>query len=201
MRNCLGKKKRTGIQKRTKEQIEEDQALDRLNNHMTYGIYWVAYRELGFGAVRLLRLYEGMKKTSDAWKAGKVTVEELLRYCKAKGIDVYAWTKSLSDGEGKQILYDFCESKIRPGRLQLIEMAIIMHASIMAAVLKEEFKVSTPKVMVALDKLRETIQIYATEQPKSKKKQLTDEDIIETMKEEVKLDLVTGERIKKGDKK
>lgn len=101
MSNYRGNKKGPVFNSFAKEQKEEDVALDRLNNHMTYGIYWAVHRELGFGAKRLLRLYEGLKQTSNAWKLDKISTEELLVYCKKKGIDVYGWVKSLSDGKRK----------------------------------------------------------------------------------------------------
>lgn len=72
-----------------------------------------------------------------------------------------------------------------------------MHTSIMVVVLKEEFKMSNKKVEEVLATLKETIHCYTKVEPSTKKRYLSDEDIIETMKEEIGLDLVTGNMVRR----
>ena len=79
--------------------------------------------------------------------------------------------------------------------IRYLDAVILANILPTVVILKEEFRVSTKKVNEVLDKIKHMIGCYAARQPKCKKPYLDDRSIIEVFRDELKLDLETGERV------
>ena len=193
MSNKLKKKNRQFdfLKMRATEKDKEDRAILILSTHMQYMMYLSLMDVLGFKEKRIRKFYAAMNKLKESWADGQAPTDAMLAYCRNKKIPTYEWMKSISTSKKIALIKPYsC-----PNVVNFIEAAILVHAMMGAIILKEEFKVSNRQIEQVLKKIRNDIDCYTTVQPKSRKPYLTDDIILQIFRDELKLDLITGEKV------
>ena len=193
MSNKLKKKNHTFdfVKVRENKEAKEDKAIMSVSTHMQYMTYLALYDVLGFKEKRLRRFYENMQGLKETWADGQAPTDEMLVYCRKKKIPVYEWMKSIPVTKKLALIKPYsCINAVN-----YIEAAILVHAMMGAIILKETFKISNAQIGQVLKRVERDIDCYITPQPRCKKPYLTDDMILQSFRDELKLDLVTGKRV------
>lgn len=176
--------------KATKEE-KEDKAIMALSTHMQYMMYLALLDVLGFKEKRIRKFYEKMNSMKESWAEGKAPTDVMLAYCTGKKLPVYEWMKSIPVTKKLALIKPYTCANV----VNFAEAAILVHGMMMAIILKNEFRATNKQVIQVLDRIKSDIECYITYQPKTKKMYLSDDMIIQAFKDDLKLDLVTGEKV------
>ncbi len=173
----------------------EDKAMLAVSTSICWMTYLALYDLLGFKEKRLRKFYSMAIDMKVKWQDDAdtdITTEAMQNYCIAKKIKYQDWIRSIPEAQKRAL----CPMVITAGEgIRYLDAVILANILPMIIILKEEFRISTKKVNEVLDKIRYTIGCYATRQPRCKKPYLDDQSIIQMFKDELKLDLETGEKI------
>lgn len=193
MSNKLKKKNHTFdfVKVRANKEAKEDKAIMSVSTHMQYMMYLALYDVLGFKEKRMRRFYENMQGLKETWADGHAPTDEMLVYCRKKKIPVYEWMKSIPVIKKLALIKPYsCINAVN-----YIEAAMLVHAMMGAIILKETFRMSNAQIGQVFKRVERDIDCYITPQPRCKKPYLTDDMILQTFLDELKLDLVTGKMV------
>lgn len=193
MSNKLRKKDHTFdfVKVRATKEDKEDKAIMCLSNHMQYMIYLALLDVCGFKEKRIRKFYAAMKALKESWVDGKAPTDEMLVYCRKKKIPAYEWMKAIPVSKKLALIKPYTCVNV----VNFAEAAILVHVMMTAIILKEEFRISNSQIGQVLKKVESDMDCYIAVQPRSKKPYLTDESILQIFREELRLDLVTGEKV------
>ena len=188
-------KRYMGITKKTAHIIDkcikEDNAVKTISVSLSYMTHLALLDVLGYKAKRAKRFQEKMLDMSAKRKNDQITIPELLYYCEKKNIRIEEWLKSIPNKQKIAL----CPFTITTKEwAENMELEIQTHGVFCAVVLKEHFGATLKEIHAVLEHIKGSISCYATLQPKIKKPYLTDDDIKEVFRDELKLDLETGEK-------
>ena len=173
----------------------EDKAMLAVSTSICWMTYLALYDLLRFKEKRLRKFYSMAIDMKVKWHddaCTDITTESMQNYCIAKKIKYQDWIRNIPEVQKRAL----CPVVITAGEgIRYLDAVILANILPMVVILKEEFRVSTKKVNEVLDKIRYLIGCYAARQPKCKKPYLDDRSIIEVFRDELKLDLETGERV------
>lgn len=173
----------------------EDKAMLAVSTSICWMTYLTLYDLLGFKEKRLRKFYSMAIDMKAKWHDDAdtdITTEAMQNYCIVKKIKYQDWIRSIPEMQKRAL----CPATITTNEgIRYLDAVILANILPMIVILKEEFQISTKKVNEVLDKIRYTIGCYATRQPRCKKPYLDDKSIIQMFRDELKLDLETGEKI------
>ena len=173
----------------------EDKAMLAVSTSICWMTYLTLYDLLGFKEKRLRKFYSMAIDMKVKWQDDTdtdITTEAMQNYCIVKKIKYQEWIRSIPEAQKRAL----CPVVITAAEgIRYLDAVILANILPMIIILKEEFRISTKKVNEVLDKIRYMIGCYATRQPRCKKPYLDDQSIIQMFKDELKLDLETGEKI------
>lgn len=172
----------------------EDKAMLAVSTSICWMTYLTLYDLLGFKEKRLRKFYSMAIDMKVRWHDGDtdITTESMQNYCIVKKIKYQDWIRSIPEAQKRAL----CPVTITTNEgIRYLDAVILANILPMLIILKEEFRVSTKKVNEVLDKIKYLIGCYAARQPKCKKPYLDDRSIIQAFKDELKIDLETGERV------
>ncbi|MBC8574456.1 hypothetical protein [Jingyaoa shaoxingensis] len=173
----------------------EDKAMLAVSTSICWMTYLALYDLLGFKEKRLRKFYSMAIDMKVKWHddaCTDITTEAMQNYCIAKKIKYQDWIRSIPEVQKRAL----CPVTITTNEgIRYLDAVILANILPMVVILKEEFRVSTKKVNEVLDKIKHMIGCYAVRQPRCKKPYLDDQSIIAMFKEELKLNLETGERV------
>ena len=173
----------------------EDKAMLAVSTSICWMTYLTLYDLLGFKEKRLRKFYSMAIDMKVKWQDDTdtdITTEAMQNYCIVKKIKYQDWIRSIPEIQKRAL----CPVTITSNDgIRYLDAVILANILPMIIILKEEFRISTKKVNEVLDKIKYMMGCYATRQPRCKKPYLDDKSIIEMFKDELKLDLETGERV------
>lgn len=173
----------------------EDKAMLAVSTSICWMTYLTLYDLLGFKEKRLRKFYSMATDMKVKWHDDTdtdITTEAMQKYCIVKKIKYQDWIRSIPEVQKRAL----CPVTITTNDgIRYLDAVILANILPAAVILKEEFRVSTKKVNEVLDKIKHMIGCYAARQPRCKKPYLTDESILQIFREELRLDLVTGEKV------
>jgi hypothetical protein len=173
----------------------EDKAMLAVSTSICWMTYLTLYDLLGFKEKRLRKFYSMAIDMKAKWHDDAdtdITTEAMQNYCVVKKNKYQDWIRSIPEGQKRAL----CPLVITSGEgIRYLDAVILANILPMIIILKEEFRISTKKVNEVLDKIKYMIGCYATRQPRCKKPYLDDQSIIQMFKDELKLNLETGEKI------
>jgi hypothetical protein len=170
---------------------KEDRAIYTITNRIGLMSYMALYDVFGFKEKRIRRYYDEMQRLKEGWTDNQVPTEEMLKQCEDYGIHVYGFIKKFPMSTKLKLI----GNNITPGVINYIEAGFLVNIVMGVIVLKEQFRFSNPQVNKFLDKIEYYIDSYTRKQPGCNKYYLNDDMILEIFRDELKLDLNTGERV------
>lgn len=169
-------------------------AIISLTNSYGFACYNALYDVFGYKMKRIYRFYEEMTELRESWRVEKVSTVDLLRYAKSKGIDVQKRVESIPLAQ--RLNFGIKETKkYAPGIDRHLGYALVENYLFSVYVLKEKFKFSNPMLDKFFEKIEFYIDSYFQKQPKSKKRYMNDNTIIEIFRDELSFDIVKGEKL------
>lgn len=172
--------------------VKEDRAIMQMSNSIGMMTYYTLYDKFGFGAVKLQNFYGHYLALRQEWSNDQVPTEGMLKYCAEKKIDAYGFMKSIP----MRIKLMLCGLKnATPTMMYYIEPAFLTNILMTVIILKEQYKFSNAKIEEYLHWMGYWIDSYTRKQPRTNIYYLNDKMIVDTLIDEIKLDLVTGKRV------
>lgn len=172
-----------------KKELNEDNAITKVTDHVSYAIYLALHDVLGFKAKRLRKFYDGTIRLKLYWSDEDTRTDMMLNYCAKKELDIYGWVKSIP----MMTKIELARPSAFMGMDRYVDAAILISGMTTAIVLKEEFRISKQKIFDVLEHMKNTLDAFVKKQPVSKKPYLTNDMIRRDFLENVKIDLATGE--------
>lgn len=172
---------------------KEDNIIITASTSVSYMTYLALLDVLGFKQKRLKRFYEDIQNTKLDWSKNNITTQEMKVYCEKHGIKCQEWMRSIPNSQKMELVKPY--SITTPYMMKYLDAAILSMGMMTAIVLKEIFRISISNINKVLEKIKFSISCYATKQPISKKPYLNDETILQIFRDEIKLDLVTGNKV------
>lgn len=173
----------------------EDKAMLAVSTSICWMTYLTLYDLLGFKEKQLRKFYGMAMDMKVKWHddaCTDITTEAMQSYCIAKKIKYQDWIRNIPEVQKRAL----CPVTITTNEgIRYLDAVILANILPMIVILKKEFRISTKKVNEVLDKIKCMIGCYAARQPRCKKPYLDDQSIIAMFKEELKLNLETGERV------
>jgi hypothetical protein len=127
----------------------------------------------------------------EAWRDDQAPTSEMIKKCEDWNIHVYAWMKKIPTSTKLRLV----GKNAVPGIMNYIESAFLINIVMSVIVLKEKFRFTKAQLNEYLNKIGYYVDSYTRKQPGTNKYYLNDNMIIEIFKEELKIDLVTGEKV------
>jgi hypothetical protein len=149
------------------------------------------YDVFGFKGKRIRRYYNEMIALKKNWRDDQVPIEGMLKYCEQKKIDIFGFTSKIPTSTKLKL----CGKNCVPGVMNYINAGFLVNILMSVIVLKETFRFSNAMIQQYLDKIEYYIDSYTRKQPGCGKYYLTDDMILEIFRDELKLDLNTGEKV------
>jgi hypothetical protein len=172
-------------------QKKEDKAILTITTHIGLMSYMALYDVFGFKEKRIRRYYDEMQAMKFGWADGQVPTDELLQYCENNGIHVYAFVKRVPTSTKLKLI----GNNTVPGVMPYLESGFLVNILMSVKVLKEKFRFTKAMLQEYLDKIEYYIDSYTRKQPGTNKYYLNDDMILEIFRDEMKLDLNTGEKV------
>jgi hypothetical protein len=172
---------------------KEDKAILTIATHIGFMSYMTLYDVFGFKERRIRRYYNEMTLLKEGWKDGQVPTEQMIKQCEDYGVHVYGFMKKIPMSTKLKLI----GKNVTPGIIDYIEAGFLVNILMSVIVLKEKFRFSNPQIYKYLDKIEDYIDSYTRKQPGTNKYYLDDEMIIEIFRDEMRLDLITGERVER----
>lgn len=171
--------------------VKEDKAILEMTYKIGLMSYMALYDVFGFKEKRIRKYYDAMIALKEQWAEGIVPTDAMLKYCEVKKIDVYHRMKNVPTS--KKLL--LIGNNKTPGVINFIEAGYLVNILMSVIVLKEEFKFTNPQIEKYLDKIDYYVDSFTRKQPKTNKYYLTSDMILSIFRDEMQLDLNTGEKV------
>lgn len=170
---------------------KEDMAIMTMTKKLQLMTYMALYDVFEFKEKRLKRFHRHMEALKASWADEKVPTVNMLRYCEKKKINVYQYAKEISQSQKIALVEKYTSAKL----IAYIEPAFLTNVLMSVIILKEEFRFSNPMIEKYLKKMAYYIDSYTRKQPGTNRYYLNNEMIIEIFRDEIKLNIETGEKI------
>lgn len=170
---------------------KEDKAILEMTNKIGLMTYMALYDVFGFKEKRIRKFYDVMMALKSDWSEDVVPTDAMLRYCEKKKIDVYHRMNSIPTSKKLMLV----GKNTVPGVINYLEAGFLVNILMSVIVLKEEFRFTNPQIETYLDKIEYYIDSFTRKQPKTNKFYLNENMILEIFRDELKLDLNTGEKV------
>lgn len=199
MSNALKKKSnRTGFNSKDKKILrdnlklkKEDKAILEMTKHLQLMTYNALLDVFGFKEKRIRKFHAVMECLKTKWEDDTLTSKEMIVYCMKKKIDLHAWINKIPLSKKMALV----GKNVTPGIVKYFDAAVMANMLMTVITLKEEFRFSNPMIEKYLEKMDFYIDSYTRKQPKSNEYYLNDNMILDIFREELKLDLITAEKI------
>ena len=158
---------------------------------------WMSYLALldvlGYKIKRLKKYHEHVNALVLAHESGNIFSGEMDVRCKKIGIDAMKWIVSIPEKD--KVALARPHTIITKQEMMYVDAGILNIVLPMIITLKEVFNVSLPGIKRVMEHMKNSISCYGTKQPKSKQYYLSNDMIFKIFRDELKLDLVTGEKV------
>lgn len=199
MSNALKKKSnRIGFNSKDKKILrdnlklkKEDKAILEMTKHLQLMTYNALLDVFGFKEKRIRKFHAVMECLKAKWEDDTLTSKEMIVYCMKKKIDLHAWINKIPLSKKMALV----GKNVTPGIVKYFDAAVMANMLMTVITLKEEFRFSNPMIEKYLEKMDFYIDSYTRKQPKSNEYYLNDNMILDIFREELKLDLITAEKI------
>jgi hypothetical protein len=170
---------------------KEDLAILKITKSIGYMSYLTLYDQFNFQERRIRRYYAEMIALKEAWRDDQVPTAEMIQKCENWGIHTVAWLKRIPTSTKLRLV----GKNAVPGIMNYIESAFLVNVIMSIIVLKEKFRFTKAQLNDYLNKIGYYVDSYTRKQPGTNKYYLNDNMIIQIFRDELKIDLVTGEKV------
>ena len=199
MSNALRKKQRgIGFTSKDKKVLKnnlrvgkEDKAIMAVTTHLQYMTYNALLDVFGFKEKRIRKFYACIEAFKLKWEKDEITSREMMVYCIKKKIDLGSWMHKIPLSKKMALI----GRNATPEIIGYFDGAVMAFMLMAVISLKEEFRFSNPMIEKYLTKMSYYIDSYTRKQPRCNEYYLNDNMILEIFREELKLDLTTGEKV------
>lgn len=177
---------------RFKQEKKEDDAILAISTSMCWMTYLSLLDVLGYKEKRLKKFYKLVSELKVRWAEKSITSQEMIDTCQSKGIDITDWLRSIPQSHKTNL----CPIPITSKEgMKIVDSAVLANGLFTALTLKREFNATKKNILDVLEKMKFLMACYYIKQPLSKKPYLCDADILQVFRDELKLDLVTGNKV------
>lgn len=170
---------------------KEDKAIMDITTHLQFMTYNALLDVFGFKEKRIRKFYQCMEALKTKWDDAIITSNEMLIYCAKKNIDINSWVKKIPLSKKMAL----SGKNVTPEIVRYFDATVIAILLMTIISLKEEFRFTNPMIEKYLAKMEYYIDSYTRKQPKTNEYYLNDNMILAIFRDELKLDLITGEKI------